>query len=364
MTVAAQLGEIQRKYEQIERAADFAAIARLLLAGRGQHHMVREIARTAPRVSERVKRIMAAPEAADFFVRAAQLPQTLAATPALSEYKIAVGGFQASLANAGIFDYLLGTGFRRLPLSLLTVGAINVGAVGVVVDEASAKPVSSLSISATTTTVRKAVSLLILTSELARATDNVDNLIGAELRTACVKAIDGKFLAIATAGVAQINSTGTNIAGFFTDLGIALNQMSIDDTSRLYIVMTSKNAKALSVMLAQASATSTGMGPRGGTVAGVEVIVSDSLAADTWVVVDSTAFAAAAGDLTLSTMSHASVQLDLSPDSPTSGATNLQSLWQLNQIGLLCERYFIVERLRSGAVSLVGGAQYGPGFSP
>jgi hypothetical protein len=144
MTVAARLGELQQKYDQIERAADFAAIARLLLAGRGQFQVARDIARTAPRVSERVRRIMNAPEAPDLFVRAAVLPQTLAGTPALSEYRIAVSGFAASLANVGVFDRLLGGGFRRLPMGLMTVGAINVGAVGAVVDEGSVKPVSSL----------------------------------------------------------------------------------------------------------------------------------------------------------------------------------------------------------------------------
>ena len=41
MTVAAQLGQLQEKYSQIERAADFAAIARILLAGRGQFHQER-----------------------------------------------------------------------------------------------------------------------------------------------------------------------------------------------------------------------------------------------------------------------------------------------------------------------------------
>jgi hypothetical protein len=366
MTVAARLGELQQRYDQIERATDFAQIARVLLAAKGQIVVARDIAQSTPRVSDCVRRLFSDPAAGNVFVRRSSVPPaTLAETTPLTEYKIAAAGFAASLANVGVFDRMLGGGFRVLPLSLLTVGAVNVGATAAVVDEAAPKPVSTLSVTASTVSIRKAAGLLVLTAELARAIASAaDALVGQELRKACVRAIDGKFLAIATAGAATFASSGSNVAAFWADLGVALNALAIDDTSRLYIAMTSANAKQLALMLAQGSSTSTVMTPNGGTIAGIEVIVSDALAAGQWALIDASAFAAAADLLMLSTPSHATIQFDSSPDSPPTAPTNFVSLWQLNKLALLAERFFIAERLRTNSVALVTSASYASGFSP
>ena len=106
------------------------------------------------------------------------------------------------------------------------------------------------------------------------------------------------------------------------------------------------------------------MTPRGGQIAGIETLVSDSLAADTFVLLDAMAFAAASGDLAISSMGHSTFQLDTSPDSPIVASTNMISLWAQNLLALLCERFFICERLRAGAVASVTGASYASGFSP
>jgi hypothetical protein len=366
MSIAAQIGAVKERYDQIERSTDFISLARLLLNAKGQAHVARDLARTSPRVPDRVKRIFAEPGASDLFVRASVPPATLAGTQALTEYKIAAAGFAASLANIGVWDRLLGQGFRTLPMSLVSVGAVNISAVAAALDEAGTKPVASLSLTASTVTIRKAAALLVLTSELARAVDGmVDTIIGRELRVACVKAIDGKFLAIATAGAPTFASSGGNLAAFFTDLANALNVVAIDDTSRLYIVMTSANAKQLSLMLASGSATTTAMTPQNGTIVGVPVIVSDSLGAGQWALIDASAFAAASDLLSLSTLTSASVDMLSSPDSPQTPSTNFYNLWQLNQIALLAERFFFVERLRANSVALITGATYAPsGFSP
>lgn len=368
MSIVAQLGDVKERYERVEQAADFVACARLLLAGGDRQFLgARDLSRIAPRVSARVKSIFAAPEAAEIFVhRAAVPPMTLPSSPALTAYAIAANGFASSLANVGVFDRLLGGGFRVVPLSLLNIGAVNVGVAAFTIpDEAAPKPVSSFSVSSATTTPRKSGTLLILTAELARAIEGpFDALIGQELRKGVVKDIDQKFLAVAVAGAPSFAASGSNLPAFFGDLAAALNSLAIDDTARLYIVMTSANAKQLALMLAQGSATSTAMMPGGGQIAGIEVIVSDALAAGQWVLLDASAFACAADLLTLSPFRHASVQFDTSPDSPATASTNFISLWQLNQLGLLAERFFIAERLRSNSVAQITGASYASGFSP
>src|SRR5262249_29060700 len=127
---------------------------------------------------------------------------------------------------------LLGAGFRRLPLALATVGASNIAAVGAVVDQFAPKPVTSLSLTSATVTPRKATALVILSDELARAAGSlVDTLIGQELRTACVRAIDSKFLSIATSAAPAANSSATTLAGFFGDLQFLLNSVGVDDAS-------------------------------------------------------------------------------------------------------------------------------------
>jgi hypothetical protein len=365
MSLVERIADVQQKYEMIERSTDFAAIARLLLAGRGEIEEARGIARQS-RASARVKKIFQDRGSDDLFMwRAAQTPAAIVNTPALVEYKIAASGFAASLANVGVFDRLLGGGFRVLPTSLCSVGAINVGAVAAVVDEAAPKPVSSLSVTAAQVVVRKAAALLVLTSELARVLDpQVDNIIGAELRKACVKAVDGKFLAVAIASAAAANASGSNLPAFFGDLAFLLNAIGVDDSSRIYLIVTSSIAKQISLMLAQGSATSTAMSPSGGTIAGVEVLVSDALSAGQMVCCDANAFACAADLLVLSTLRHASVQFDSSPDSPATASTNFESLWATNKVGLLAERFFIAEKLRSNGAAVINGASYGSGFSP
>jgi hypothetical protein len=144
--------------------------------------------------------------------------------------------------------------------------------------------------------------------------------------------------------------------------GTLLAAVTADASSRLYLIVGPGNAKQLSVLLAEAASPSQ-MTPNGGVIAGIEVLVSDAVSPTQMVLLDATAFAAGVSDLTLSAMSHASVQLDASPDSLTTSVTNILSLWQLNQIGLLAERFFLAERLRTGSVAVVN-ASYASGFSP
>jgi hypothetical protein len=366
LPIPQQIAGLHAQHEQLQSASDFISLSRALLASGGDLAGARGFINKMPRLSSRARGILTAPEAGHIFQRAAVSGQVLAGS-VFADYKATAAGFLTSLANVGVFDRLLANGMRRLPLETLTTGAVSISAVGAVVSEQSAKPISRLTITSSTTTVRKAVAAVIVSNELARVTEDVNSLIGQELRNACVAAIDSQFLSIATSGVSGVNSVGSSAAAFRADLGNALNSITVDQTSRLFIIMTSANAKALAALgdaAGSANSAFPDMTPRGGVISGIEVIVSDSLSANQWILVDASAFAAASGDLILSPFRHTSIQMESSPDSPATSATNLLNLWQLNLTALVCERFFICERLRTSSVAVVQNAQYAFGFSP
>jgi hypothetical protein len=374
MKIAESIGALNERHEAMQRQADFVQLARLLLASNGNLHEATKLAK-APRVSNRVREILSSPVAPEIFGRAidprsavyterAAVAALTADGSALTDYRVAADGFAGALANAGAFDRMLANGFLRVPMGTFTVGAITVGAAGFTISEGSAKPVSSLTITSATADIRKAAAIVVVSEELARLTENLDSLIGQSLRNACIKAVDEQLIAVATSGVTALTSSGSNLAAVMDDIGTALHEVNTDSNSRLFLIMTSKNAEALAILLAEASSPSTMMTPRGGTIAGIEVLISDALSADTWLLVDASGFAAATGEITLSTLRHASLHMSNTPDSPPTGATQLHSLWQLNQRGLVAERFFILEKLRTDAVASFTGAAYASGFSP
>jgi hypothetical protein len=376
VTVAQQIGQLNERFEQMERAKDFYSLAGLLVRSNGNLREAREVAARS-RVSARVRGIISSGAAVEIFQRA--IDPRSAASPnftqkaavaaltldgsALADYKVVQAGFLSALANIGAYDRLLNTGMRKIPMSLATVGAFS-SVTGYVVSEGSSKPVSSFTVTSTTTDSRKAMAEVAISAELARLTEDFDSSIGQHLRAACVKAVDEQFIAIATSGISALTSSGSTLSAVWDDLGTALHEVNTDASSRLFLIMTSKNAEALAVLLAEASSPSTMMTPRGGTIAGIEVLISDALAADTWVLVDASGFVGATDDIMMSTFKNTSAHRNTAPDSPPSASTIFQSNWQLNQISLVAERFFICERLRTDAVAHFTGAAYASGFSP
>ena len=64
----------------------------------------------------------------------------------------------------------------------------------------------------------------------------------------------------------------------------------------------------------------------------LEIVVSDALAAGTWMVIDASAFIASSGDVELNILDQASLQFDTAPDSPPTASTNVVNLWSLNLV--------------------------------
>jgi hypothetical protein len=105
------------------------------------------------------------------------------------------------------------------------------------------------------------------------------------------------------------------------------------------------------------------MTPTGGIIQGMDVLVSDGVNAQI-IGVDASQIAAASGSIELDGTGEATVQMDSAPDSPPTAATNVISFWQMNLAGLRATRYWGAERLRTGAVAVISGVNYGSTNSP
>ena len=66
------------------------------------------------------------------------------------------------------------------------------------------------------------------------------------------------------------------------------------------------------------------------------------------------------GGVSIDLSREASVQMDSSPDNPSTATTVLVSLWQNNLIGLRAERFVTWKKARPDAVTFMTGATYVP----
>ena len=86
---------------------------------------------------------------------------------------------------------------------------------------------------------------------------------------------------------------------------------------------------------------------QGGVIPGVEVVVSDAVTQGQMVLMDAQGFRGAVEPATLQILKEGTITSSDVPDSPISSSTFFQSFWQLNLAGLLCERWYGVQRLRT-----------------
>jgi len=115
--------------------------------------------------------------------------------------------------------------------------------------------------------------------------------------------------------------------------------IEIGQQSRLYFILNPALAASLSARLAGSVGWT--MTPRGGQLAGVDVVVSAGAPAGNLILVDASRFAAFNNTITLAASDKALVQLNSSPDSPPTSSTAMISLWQHNMVQLRAVRGFV-----------------------
>jgi hypothetical protein len=278
-------------------------------------------------------------------------------------YNTLANAFLESLRNFGAFDRMLPS-MRQVPMRT-RVGASTTGTTGTTVPQASVKPISKLTLTGTQIDELKVVVDMVVTNELAKFGDNVaGNLFAIELSNGVAVQTDEKFVSVLTTGATSNGSSGVTAEHVRNDLRGMLAAIITGARSQLFLLMTSATAKVLSVMHTNAGdAAFPGMAYNGGTIGGIQAVVSDGVPAGTMLLVDAQQVAAASDAVVLSASTEGIVQMDTAPDSPISAGTGMVSLWQLNMTGLRAERFFGVQKLTTTGVCVLTGVSY-TGDSP
>ena len=352
------LALMERQFELSRQCNEFSQFARLLLMAKGDPFELAELAKDS-----RTRAGMVIKTA----VEAGSIGASTSWGSQFQDYGLLAAGFAQALANYGLFDQLLGS-MKRVPLGTATVGAISVAAQSYVTSEGSAKPITRVSLTNAALTPEKAAAVVALSVELLRAAPDAQRLVTNELIAAAALAIDTKFLATATSGISVATSSGPTSAAFRADLAGLLAAVTVGAQSKLFLATTATVAKNLSVMGTLSNSGEGAfpqMGPQGGTVSQIPVIVSDAVSAGQVVLIDADGFAGAVEEARLQMLREGSINLDTSPDSPISASTQFQSFWQMDMAGLVCERRFGCQRLRNNAVAIVSNTNsWSQGYSP
>jgi hypothetical protein len=347
-----RLAEVSERIESTSRAGEFIAVARFLLAAKGDGlpgALARaEAARATPRVISILKDAVSAGSMAD---------ENWAGS--LVDYQIATGGFLDSLRYLSVFDRLLADGMRRVPLKSKVV-VVTAGAAGRGTREGHVKPISTLSLADGAIEPTKATAIIVVNDELTKTSGAAASLFAIELRSAVASATDEVFLESLLDGVVPTASAGSTTANVITDIATLLGAVTTGPDSRVYIVIDPANAKRLVTKLTTGGDFAFPlMGLNGGEIVrGVTALVSDRLPTGNALMIVADGLAGDSGPITLDESRAATIQLDTAPNSPPSASAVPMSLFQQNRQALRAERYFGFEVVRANSVAALHSVAY------
>jgi hypothetical protein len=217
------------------------------------------------------------------------------------------------------------------------------------VSELGAKPLTSSAFGIATLDVIKATSIIVLSNEMAKSALPAAILqLSQELRRAASIEVDAKFLTLmaATPGITTAASTGTTASQVLADLTAALLRLTIGADSRLWLIVSPKLFKTLSLLQGTG-----GYLVVNNKIGAISLAPSDA-ASTVATLIDSKGIATELDTVAIDSTTQASLQLD---SDPTSGAYQLVSLFQANATGLKCEIEFGAVATRSTSVTTITG---------
>lgn len=264
---------------------------------------------------------------------------------------------------------------HNVPFRVPLVGQTSGGS-GYWVGEGEAKPLTKFDSSRTTLEPLKVANIAVLTMEAIRdSSPSVDLIVRDQLVAALRERLDVDFInpskaaaagvspASITNGVTPIASAGTDADAVRADIRalfaafIAANNAP---TSGVWI-MTATQALSLSLMMNPLGQSEfPGIGMNGGTLFGLPVIVSEHVPSGTVALVNAgDIYVGDEGGFTVDVSREASLQMDDSPDNPSTASSVMVSLWQRNMVGFLAERTINWARRRDSSVQLLSGVNWG-----
>jgi hypothetical protein len=302
MSIAAQLGTLNREQTMATNAHEFTELARAIMSQKGNVDLAEKHVRDSGLPLIKTREILKTA------VQSGSLTGTWGGE--LAPFTQVADAFLVSLRNFGVFDQALPF-MKQIPLQ--TQVAVNtVGATAYSVGEGQLKPISKLT--------------------LAAASAQLD---------------PQKASAIVIATVSLLKHGG------------GLAAITLNARSEVFIVANAEQVKYWAFALNGTAGAYPGLTIKGGELLGARVVITDT-GTTSATAFDASQIAANGGTIELDASSEATVQLSDTPDSPPTASTNVQSFFQLNLTGLRATRYWGAERLNTRAVAVLTSSPDSP----
>lgn len=337
------------------------------VAARAFVRFAREVA-LAHDVKSAFNAFCADPSNARILEKAAVSPATFEGWSALTQ---ATGGaYLAAIRARGAFGQM--TGLRSVPLDTkvpTSTGAATAGWLA----EGQALRFSAGAFDTDTLVPRKLTAAIALEGELVRLGGEAAlNIIDGLLADAIATATDTAFLdpaqaatdsapASITNAAVVVPATASTAAGFRTDSTnlVAAMVAAGGQLAQPYWIM----SPAMRVSLALAD----GGLIRDGRLAEIPVLTTlssatadgNSPAAERIFLIDAAAVMVGDEGVEIDSATHATVELNTAPDSPTTASTVQISLWQHDRVGIRARRFLNWTALNAGAAGYISNASYG-----
>jgi HK97 family phage major capsid protein/HK97 family phage prohead protease len=239
------------------------------------------------------------------------------------------------------------------------------------VGQSNPKPATALQFGTVSLGITKIAGIVTLTTELVRlSSPSAEDLVRNDMIAGIAGFMDHQFIdpAVAPTGVNPASITN-GIAGVpattdpLADLTALITAFAAANLSlsQATFIMSEVNAFALSTRFYATGAREfPDLTLGGGSIFGVPVVTSQTAAQWIILVYGPGILYADDGGVTIDVSMEASVQMNSTPDDPTTATTVLVSLWQNNLVGLRAERFCNWTRGRDEGVAYLTGAQYAP----
>lgn len=268
---------------------------------------------------------------------------------------------------------------RKVPFNVRIPGQTQGSTVNWV-GETRPKPVSALAFEDITLRFNKIAGIVVISDELARlSTPSAEAIIRGDLVAQIAQFTDDSFINPAYAAVtdvrpASVTNSATSIPASGTDADALRNDVRAlystfiaanMSTAGAVWIMTSTQAMAIGMMMNPLGQPEfPGIGATGGTLLGLDVIVSETVPSDSSgsIIVlakQSEILLADEGGVTVDVSREASVQMNSTPDDPATASTVYTSLWANNLLGIRAERMITWRKRRPQAVAYISSANYG-----
>lgn len=248
----------------------------------------------------------------------------------------------------------LDNGFQRLPFDIRAAASTSV-AFGTVVEPGEFIPLSAFNIGGKKLSRRLATALTVANKELLERGDSVAvNALHSLLADACTTAVDAHVFGDVQghSGTDTNASSGSTPAAFLSDFRNMLDHVNIAGAGQLYWIASRDAANRLN----GDSVIFQNVGPQGGEILNLPLIISDGLVDDssggTLMLIDASKVAANVESITIDTSQSASLQMS---STPTDGATDTVSMFQTGSVAIRSGMTFGFELLDGFRASVLEG---------